>query len=401
MAPRRSRAGFGAVAALVAALALTGATAAPAAVEGASNPIIIGAAMDLTANMSPYDTPGLYAVQARAREINAKGGINGRRIEIKVCNHQLKRQKACAAQLIRQGADIGLVTCDVEFAAPATQEFINRGILALAPCIGTDQQGPKRFGTKGKLAFSLGSIAQDEGAAMAEYAFARGWRDAVIVKDNLIAYFRNIADSFENRFRSLGGRIVQEEAFTSFDKTINNAITKVAPTKADVIVFPTAFSDLPTFVSGIRSLGNKTPIFNSWGGDGNYWWTKEPQVTNYYYVTYGSLYGDDPNPAVNALVKAVTRANGGKLPATGSFVPGAAVVDAIAAAIKRAGGSTNGAALAAQFEKFRGLPTTVGRITFTPQLHGVTRRPWRVMRVNNNKAEYVQTWVTKKLATIE
>jgi branched-chain amino acid transport system substrate-binding protein len=391
----------------LAALAVCAAVAVAAALVGGAvargggqEPIIIGAAMDLTSNMSPYDTPALFAVQTRARQLNAQGGINGRRIEVRVCNHQLKRQKACAAQLIRQGADIGLVTCDVEFAAPATQEFINRGILALAPCIGTDQQGPKRFGARGRLAFTLGSIAQDEGSAMAEYAFARGWRDAVLVRDQLLAYFTNVVDAFEVRFRQLGGRIVQEESFTSFDQTINNAISRVGQTDADVIVFVTAFTDLPTFVSGIRNLGNNTPIFNSWGGDGNYWWTDSPQVTNYYYVTYGSLYGDDPNPAVNRLVRQVTRQNDGRLPATGSFVPGAAVIDALNAAIRRAGGSTRGAALASQFEKFRGFPTTVGRITYTPQLHGVTKRPWRVMRVNNNRAEYVQVWTTRRVASI-
>lgn len=235
---------------------------------------------------------------------------------------------------------------------------------------------------------------------MAEYSYARGWRKAIIVKDNLLAYFRNIADAFKARFVELGGEIVQEESFVSFDKTINNAISRVAPTQADVIVFGTAFTDMPTFVAGLRSLGNNTPIFNSWGGDGSWWWPKDPQVTNYYYVTYGSLFGDDPNPAVNALVKEVTKANGGKLPLTGSFVPGAAVVDALVAAIKKTKG-TNGAKLAAEFEKFNRFATTVGRISYSPQVHGVTRRPWRVMRVDGNKAQYLQTWTTKKLATID
>ncbi len=113
----------------------------------AKKPIVIGAAMDFTANMAPYDTPAFFAAQLRAKQINAKGGVlGGRKLVIKKCDHQLKKQKACAAQLIGQGAVVGMVTCDVEFAAPATQEFINHGMLTLAPCIGTDQQGPKRFG---------------------------------------------------------------------------------------------------------------------------------------------------------------------------------------------------------------------------------------------------------------
>ena len=363
-------------------------------------PIIIGAAMDLTANMSPYDTPALYAVQIQAKKINARGGIAGRQVQVKVCDHQLKKQKACALQLIKQGAQIGMVTCDVEFAAPATQVFINSGRLALAPCIGTDQQGPKRFGPKGRLAFTLGNIAQDEAAAMAEYAMHRGWTRAIIVKDNLLAYFQNVADLFEQRYRELGGTIVQEESFTSFSNTIQNALTRVSRTRADVIAFPTAFDGLAPFVGGLRSLGNQTPVINSWGGDGNYWWPKSPKVSNYYYVTYGSIFGDDPNAGVNQLVRQVRAQNKGQLPATGSFIPGADLVDALSVAIRRANGSTNGARLATELEKFKKQPVTSGRITYTRTLHGVTGRAYRVMVVNDNTARFVRFWKTKKLAKL-
>jgi len=390
---------------LIAALALTGAATAVVATiaQGSSQqkgPIIIGAAMDLTANMAPYDTPALYAVRAKVKEINAAGGVGGRKLQVKLCNHQLKNQKTCALQLIGQGAVIGMVTCDVEFAAPATQEFINKGMLALSPCIGTDQQGPKRFGPKGRLAFTLGNIAQDEGAAMAEYSYARGWRRAVVVRDNLLAYFQNIADSFKARFTELGGQIVQEEAFTSFSNTIQAAISKVANTNADVIAFPTAFDGLAPFVGGLRALGNSTPIINSWGGDGNYWWPQNPQVQNYYYVTYGSLYGDDPKSAVNRLVKQVTALNKAQLPATGSFVPGADLVDALVVAITRANGSTKGARLATEFEKFKKLQVTSGKITYSTGVHGVTGRVYRVMLVNNNQAKFLRFWTTKKPANI-
>ena len=60
-------------AALTVAISMT-ATAASGAVarSEAKKPIIIGAAMDLTANMAPYDTPALYAVQLEAKKINAQ-----------------------------------------------------------------------------------------------------------------------------------------------------------------------------------------------------------------------------------------------------------------------------------------------------------------------------------------
>ncbi len=387
----------GGLALTVAALAVVSVTTASGGATK-KRPIIIGTAVDLTSSMKPFDSPALAAAKLQVKKINAAGGLlGGRKLQIKVCNHQLKNQKACAAQLLGQGAQIALVTCDVEYAAPATQEFINKGLLTVSPCVTTDQMGPQRFGKKGKLAFTVGGTAQDEGSAEAEYAYARGWRTAVVVKDNYLVYFRNVSDAFAKRFEQLGGKVVQRESFTSFDKTIGNVVSRVAGTKADVISFVTAFGELPQFVQGVRSAGNKTPIINSWGGDGEYWNPQNPKVTNYYVDNYASSFGDDPSPKVNALVKSLLAIK--QPPLTASFVLGAATIDAIAAAIKQTGG-TNGARLAARFEKFKKLPTISGPITYSKTLHSVVGRPWRIMRVQNNKETYVRMWKTNKVVSL-
>jgi branched-chain amino acid transport system substrate-binding protein len=393
----KSRTKWSALAALLVALGATAALVAGTATgaKNARQTIIIGAAVDLTAAMKPFDSPALAGAQIQAKKLAARGGPN---FQIRVCNHQLKKQKSCAAQLIQAGAKIAIVTCDVEYAAAATQEFINRGILTVSPCVTTDQMGPQRFGAKGRLAFTVGGTAQDEGSAEAEYAYSRGWRTAVVVKDNFLVYFRNVSDAFAKRFEELGGKVVQREAFASFDKTIGNVISRVAPTKADVISFVTAFGELPQFVGGIRSAGNNTPIINSWGGDGTYWNPKNPQVTEYYVDNYASSFGDDPVPAVNGLLKALLAAK--KIPFTASFVLGAATIDALATAIKRAGGSTNGLKLATTLERFRNVPTISGPITFSRTLHSVVNRPWRIMKVHNNKETYLRMWKTKKVVTL-
>ena len=393
---RRLRFAIAALLALAAvAVATTLSVTTAAGKSSAKAPIIIGAAVDLTANMKPFDSPALAGAQIEAQKLAAAGGPN---FQIKVCNHQLKKQKACAAQLIQAGAKIALVTCDVEYAAPATQEFINKGILAVSPCVTTDQQGPQRFGSKGRLAFTVGGTAQDEGSAEAEYAYSRGWRTAIVVKDNFLVYFRNVSDSFAKRFQELGGKIVDREAFASGDKTIGNVISKVAPLKADVISFVTAFGELPQFVAGIRSAGNKTPIVNSWGGDGTYWNPKNPKVTDYYVDNYASSFGDDPNPAVNALLKSLLAAK--HVPYTASFVLGAATIDALATALKRDGGSTDGLKLATTLEKFHNVATISGPITYSAKLHSVTGRPWRIMKVQNNKESFLRMWKTKKVVSL-
>jgi branched-chain amino acid transport system substrate-binding protein len=389
------RLGVVALAFAVAAIAVTVSVTAAAGKSSAGPTIVIGAAVDLTSSMKPFDSPALAGAQIEAKKLAAAGGPN---FVIKVCNHQLKKQKSCAAQLIGQGAKIAIDTCDVEYGAAATQEFINHGILTISPCVTTDQMGPQRFGAKGKLAFTMGGTAQDEGSADAEYAYSRGWRTAIVVKDNFLVYFRDVSDAFAKRWTELGGKIVDRQSFTSFHKDIGNVISKVAGEKADVISFVTAFGELPQFVGGIRSAGNNTPIINSWGGDGTYWNPKNPQVTEYYVDNYASSFGNDPNPAINKLLGALLKAK--QIPYTASFALGAATIDALAAALKKTGGDTNGLKMAKAFESFRALPTISGPVTFSAKLHSVVGRPWRIMKVQNNKETFVRMWKTKSVAKI-
>ena len=374
---------------LAAGALLVGASTGGGTTEAAA-PILIGYAFDSKGNMAPFDGPALAAAQLQIAGINKKGGVNGRQLQMEACDTQNNKPsiaKSCASRLLDKGAKVLFVTCDVEFAAPAATEAINRGVLAVAPCIGTDQMGPKRFGAKGKLAFSYGNVAQDEGAAMAEFALRRGWKKAALATNNLLVYFKVVVQAFEQRFKQKGGQIVAKESYTTGNNDVQNAVSRLNGADADVIVTSTAFGELPALVSGLRSLGNNTPILNSWAGDGIYWVTKNPQVTNYYAVTFASVFGDDPNPAVRALIKSLTKA--GRQPFTGGFVTGAAAVDGVVAAIKRAGGSTDGARLAAQMEKFKNVNTISGKVSFSKRYHTVFGRQYRVIRIDKNKAKRI------------
>ena len=362
----------------------------------ASSPIVIGWALDVKGRMAPFDGPALAAATIRIKQINARGGVNGRPLQLKTCDTQDNnpaKAKSCAASLLGQGAKIMFVTCDVDFATPVVQESINRGVLAVASCIGTDQMGPKRFGTKGRLAFSFGNAAQDEGSAMAEYAYRKGWRSAALATNTLLVYFKNVVTAFDKRFTQLGGKIVARESYATGANNVNAAVSRLNGKPADVIVTSTAYGELPALVSGLRSLGNKTAILNSWAGDGTYWNPKSPPVTNYYAVTFASVFGDDPNKAVRALAKQVKAGTGG-------FVTGAAAIDGIATAIRRSGGSTNGIALAATMEKFRKVPTLSGLVSFSPRFHTVFGRQYRVIRIENNKARYVGAVTAKVIPNI-
>jgi branched-chain amino acid transport system substrate-binding protein len=373
---------------LVGALALLASLVVATSVSASTEatPITIGWAFDTKGDMAPFDGPALAAAKIRVTQINAKGGVNGRPLKIVTCDTQgnsAPRAKSCARQLLARNPQVIFTTCDVELAAPVVQESINRGLLTIAPCIGTDQMGPKRFGKKGKLAFSFGNAAQDEGSAMAQYAWQRGWRTAGIGTNTALIYFRNVVEAFEKRFTQLGGKVVAKESYASFGaNNVGAAVNRLSSKKVDVYVTSTAFAELPAFATGFRTLGNNTPILNSWAGDGTYWAPKSPKVTNYYCVTFGSVFGDDPNKAINSYAKQIKAGTGG-------FVGGVSAIDGVVTAIKRAGGSTKGATLAAQLEKFKNVPTISGKISFSPSLHTVHGRQYRVIKIDNNKAHLV------------
>jgi branched-chain amino acid transport system substrate-binding protein len=394
MRGRRGGALLALLATVVASLAVMAGSA-----TAAGNEIVIGWAYDGKGAMAPFDGPALAAAQIRVKQWNVRGGVGGKKLRIVTCDTQGNKPaiaKACAAKLLGQNVDVMFTTCDVDFAAPVVQESINAGKLTVAPCIGTDQMGPKRFGAKGRLAFSFGNVAQDEGSAMAEYAWRKGWKTAALATDTVIVYFKDVVKAFKARYTQLGGKIVAEESYQSLGSSSQTAIvTRLNGAKADVIVTATAgaFGALPQILAGLRTLGNDTMVLNSWAGDGVYWVTKDPVVSNYTFVTYASIFGDDPVPAINRLAKQLKAGTGG-------FVTGSAAIDGVVTAINRSGGSTSGVRLAATMEKFRRVPTLSGLVSFSPQLHSVFGRAYRVVTIQNNKGKRVGAVTAKVVPKI-
>jgi branched-chain amino acid transport system substrate-binding protein len=375
-----------------AALVFAAAAAARTHSAAAKKPIIIGWAYDNKGPMQPFDTPALAAAQIRLAQVNKKG-VDGRKIVIKTCKtqgDQVTTSKACADKLISEGANVIFTTCDVNLATPVVQESLKHHLLTIAPCIGTDQMGPKGFGPAGKLAFSFGNVAQDEGSAMAQVAWNKGWKTADLATDTTITYFKAVVTAFKARFQQLGGKInfatqYQDPALQPGSTNFNNAASAIEGHPAKVIVTVTSGSygaQVP-FITDLRTAGVKTPILNSWAGDGTYWLPQSPKITNYWYVTYANAFGHDPSKAVNQLAAKLRAANPFNA-ATGGFVTGPAAIDGLVTAIKRAHGSLVGSKLAAVMQNFHKVPTISGNVSFSKKLHSVFGREYRVIEINNN-----------------
>jgi branched-chain amino acid transport system substrate-binding protein len=146
-------------------------------------------------------------------------------------------------------------------------------------------------------------------------------------------------------------------------------------------------------VRQIRAAGIKTPIFASSAMDGNYWLDAVPNLSDFYYAAFGSLYGDDRRPAVNDLV-ARYKAKYNAEPPFSHTLMGYVAVNLYATAVERTK-STDAKQVVAALESPDGIPTILVTYTFSHDLHIQTKFPFTILSVQNGKHVALDSWTTK------
>ena len=240
----------------------------------AQAPIVIGWAFDSKGTW-PCSTPCSAAAKVRVGQINARGGVMGRPLRIDTCdtnNNNPAKAKSCGAAL-GKGVHIMFVTCDVDFATPVVQEALKAASSRSLPASAPTRWGRSvRHGRQDGL--QLRQRRPGRGFRDGGVRLAQGLADGEPGHEYAARHFKNVVQAFDKRFTQLGGKIAGRESYATGANNVNAAVSRLNARKADVIVTATAFGELPALVSGLRSLGNKTPILNSWAGDGTYWLPK-------------------------------------------------------------------------------------------------------------------------------
>ncbi|MGH9293077.1 MAG: ABC transporter substrate-binding protein, partial [Acidimicrobiales bacterium] len=363
-------------------------------------PILIGAVIDETNTMKPFDVPALQAAEIQAHTINADGGVMGRPIKFKVWNDQLNpaQTRADALKAVAAKVNILWVTCDVDYATPAIEVGLAHHLLTISPCTGTNQVGPARFGKPGRLAFTFGNAPQSDGAVLARLLMQKHWKTVTVVTDKLLTYFIDVCQNFTADYKKMGGKVISQLTYTTGDHTAAQVAQRAATSGASATVLCTTTTpDLSTFVTSLRTLGNNKPLVGAWSIDGGFWEPHSSTISNnIWWSTYASVFGDDPSPAVRSMIKELKKAH--EAPLTGGFVTGPSALEGIVTAIKRANGSLDGAKLANIIEHFRNVPTLSGPVSFSAKWHSVVGRPYRIIEVTKDHPHFVEVLSPGKYA---
>ena len=349
--------------------------------------IVVGAAVAKTGLLNFTDVPGLAAAEVAVDNINQAGGVDGRKLRLISADTKSDRGIApqVALELINEGADVLLVTCDFDYGAPAALAAQEKGIVSMSLCAGEPRFGPEGIGP---LAFSAGVATNGEGAAGAQ--FARDELDAktaYVLEDPTLVYDQYWAAAFEDTFKEQGGQVLGRDTFENGDPSIAAQITRIRglDQEPDVIGLCSYPPGGASAVKQIRAAGIDAPIVACVAMDGDYWTKAVPGLNDFYTTAYGSVNGDDENEEANTILDEVKAA--GDPPATSHYLEGYTSVELIAKGIEEAG-TTDGEPIAKALEAFQGVPVSLGDITFTERYHVPQDREVAINEIVDGKSTF-------------
>lgn len=355
--------------------------------------ITIGFAIAKSGWMEAYDTPAATAAKIRIDEINAAGGLLGRKIAVVEADTRTDRAGAAKAglDLLDQGAQMMIVSCDYDFGAPAALVAEGEAMISFFLCAEDVKAGIQGVGP---LSFSSSVLAPVQGATMAEWAHARREaRAAYVLEDTFIEYNKGICTGFEWMFPQLeGAAIVGRDSFKNDDASIAAQITRIKSLgdEPDVIMLCSVMPGAAAAVRQIRAAGIDSLILNGSAVDGSYWLDATPGLSDFVLPVQGSIHGDDPRPEVEAF-NAAYQARTGARPASQYAYPGYVLIDLWAKAVERAG-TVDGAAVTAELERMRDEPTAFGPRSFSDQLHHQNTALMQIVEITDGTPARVDEW---------
>jgi len=354
----------------------------------ADDTVIIGAAIAKSGVIAPYDEGPAGGMEVAVDEINAKGGLLGHKLKVVYADTKsdIAYGATAAQQVIDQGAKMVVVTCDYDYGSAAASVADGANLIAFSTCAGDPKFGPSGIGPN---AFTMATGAPGQAVAMAEWAYkVKGWRKGYILKDTTIAFDATWAEFFKKRWDELAGKdgMLGMDTFGGDDPQIASQITRIKalPDKPDFIVLCSFPPGGVSAMRQIRAAGVATPLLGSESWDGDFWLDGVPNLNDMYFVTYGSRFGQDPRPDVQAFMDKYAK-KFGKPPVTSHAITGYSVIEAWSKAVETSGGFDTDKVRDA-LQNFKDEKLLAGPTTFTKDQHINMQRDLLLIEVKDGKS---------------
>ena len=329
----------------------------------------VGLLFELTGNVASSGTAEAAGAKRAAEEINAAGGVNGKKIQL--VEYDTKSDTAetttLSAKLMTQDKVVAII-------GPATSGGMKAQIQLSAknsvPIVSGSATADDLTVSNGKLNdFIFRTCFTDsyQGTVMANYAASKlNAKTAVVLKDTSSDYAKGLADNFDKQFTAKGGQVVATEAYTAKQTDFNAVLTKLKGQQFDIMYVPGYYEELGLIIKQARALGITAPIT---GGDGY----ESPKLaelagtalTDVYYTNHYS--STDTDPKVTKFIEAFKAKNNGTTPEA-FHAMGYDTMYFVADAIKRAKSAT-GADIKTAMAETKGFSGVTGTFDMDAATH--------------------------------
>lgn len=330
----------------------------------AGDTIKVGASFELTGNVANYGKSILSGFKMAVDEVNAKGGVNGKKITVVESDNKSEPSEAgnSVTKLVTQDKVVAVV-------GPATSGCVAAGAPITTankiPQIAPSATAPAITVENGKVKdfmFRACFIDPFQGQVMAEFANKTlQVKNVAILFDSSSDYSKGLAEVFQKTLESKGGKIVAKEAFLAKDVDFKATLTKIKASNPDAVYVPGYYEEVSKIIKQAREIGLNVPML---GCDG---W-ESPKLAEIagaaalkdcYYVS--AFNAQDTDPSVQAFIKAYKEKyqKDPDIFAMQGYNAGLVLADAL----KRAG-TTDGTALAKAIAETKDLPVASGKLTY-------------------------------------
>lgn len=353
----------------LAAVAITFISACAPSEQKTADDILVGEFGSMTGPEATFGVSTHNGILMAVDEINANGGVRGRRIRIISEDDQSKPEEAAVAvQKLISSDQVISVLGEVASSNSLAAAPICEG--SRIPMISPSSTHPSV--TKvGDYIFRMCFIDTYQGPVMARYLrLDLGIRTVAMLTDNRSDYSRGLGDAFAETFESLDGTIVARQSFSKGDADFRPQLTAIKQANPQVLFIPGYYNDVGQIAIQARDLGITVPLV---GGDG---WESPKLLELGGKALEGCLYSnhyfvDDPAPAVQSFVKSYELRHGAKPDSLAAL--GYDSMRVLADAMARAN-SFEPSAIRDQIAKTKDFAGVTGQITLGPDRNPVGKK---------------------------
>ncbi len=314
---------FTRLAAVLTALTLVGTLGLAGCGPKSGGTIALGVYGSTTGTTATFGKSTLNGVQMAVDELNAAGGIGGKKVEVHPEDDQSKADEAATAvqKLINQDRVVALIgevaSSRSLAAAPIAQ---SNGVPMISPS-STNPEVTK----KGDFIFRTCFIDPFQGTVMGKFAAQNlKFKRVAILKDIKNDYSVGLAKYFTEEFQGKqGGSIVGEQAYNEGDSDFRSQLTALKANNPEAIFVPGYYTEVGLIARQARELGITAPLL---GGDG---WVSDELIKIGGEALNGCYYSnhfapDSPDSALQGFIARYKAKNGGEPDAIGGLAYDAA-----------------------------------------------------------------------------